>query len=322
MRDLEDAVADILREDAADYDPAARDRVLASLTRATPQPRSRRRHRVWGSMIAAAALTAAAVLTGTLAQHLTDGPDQRGERPDLLADLHVPPGTRLVGLGRVVVAVPARWVNWQPSCTEAGPGYVYFQPVAAIRCVFVDSPERVVPSLGLESTATPTARELLQAMRPVGDINGMEVSQDDPDCPNGLGGTCTQHFAVPEADVLFTVRFLNTSGVLTTTFTDIRNSLTMLPDGLTTVPHQDDHMVGSTGHMAAELMRSHGLEPRILQEPQTEGDVLVSITPSPGSPIQIGDTVTLTVTSDLTANSDVHSDCMETSGPGVLCTNR
>lgn len=295
MRDLEKILVEALREDSTDVDPTARHRVLNTLARISPDvPKP-----VFGVMRGWVTVAAAAALSVTIVMFGSElARTQFGEHSSHSSVFASPDGMRLVGRGQVVVAVPAAWTNWQPSCGEPGHGYVFFEPVAAIRCR-AHAAGDAVPSLGIADSSTEESRQLIQTMEPVGEINGLIVMQDEEKCSFDSDGVCARHFAIPAEGVLFTVQTLDVPEA-SEIFAEIRDSVRPLPDGFTTVPYRDTGIDGSTGRAAAQLMELNGLDVKTIETP-SEGrprGILLSISPVPGSPVRHGETVTLTVTEE------------------------
>jgi hypothetical protein len=144
-----------------------------------------------------------------------------------------PPGTRYVGIGQVVVAVPMGWSDGAASCNSPRRDTVYFPwPQDCSPGSF-----RSVSSVAISSV--PMNDGFAGGMTPDGSANGHEVvARPNPArCLPGTGPeTCVQSFGVPDLDAYFSVRVPRDQSGSLDQVKAIRDSLRVLPAGQTAVP--------------------------------------------------------------------------------------
>ena len=231
---------------------------------------------------------------------------------DAAASLPAPPeGTRWVGMGQVVVAVPDWWTTGETECYEPNEDTVYFDPAVTTDCVPEPEPSTVreVSALAVLDGTGGYGEFQMRGMRSIGEVDGLEVLELDG-CERWFTGVCRKLFAVPSEGVVFAVTIAEEGDG---SYEEIRDSLRILPGGQTTVPL--DIGSGWTPTWGAEpdttavLVRSledAGLNVEVetaeRPEPSDMGLVadlpkgsLLGVSPQLGSVIDAGGTVTITV---------------------------
>lgn len=249
--------------------------------------RRRRRTAVVGSVAATAVI---AVGAGVVVRVVGPVDDTTG--PDVTAteELDVPPGTRLVGLGRVAVAVPDDWEANAASCnTPFRDTYWFPYPQD---CQSIN--RRQVSSVAISTVQNAESTPRLPDIQDDGTVDGHEVLGSGPICAPGNGEPCFEVFGVPDLDVWFTVRVPQTDAAAGT-MEAIRDSLTVLPDGYTTVPFVPYRDVDQV----AFAVRDAGLVPEVehVECPDTGycANGVSDVTPAVGTAVSSGSVVTVTV---------------------------
>ena len=211
------------------------------------------------------------------------------------------PGTRLVGLGSVVVEVPQEWVVAENGCAR-DTGVVFRYPDTPEEVAVLTSDCRPFPhdkpsaSLTLGDTTSPTGVQTVQASAASRtlDIGGLSVTQTSwhhkaPDfCSpgGGAGEACELLFWAPAEDTYFHL-FVRGPGARETVLA-VRDSIQVLPEGYTTVPFIKQWTEDAD---AARTVEEAGLEARL---PSVDWPHSVMATDPPaGSVIEVGGTVQL-----------------------------
>ncbi len=183
---------------------------------------NRRRRVRLGAAMAAAIVAGAFATTGVLS-HPANHPG-----------LAIPAaGTRLVGMGRVAVAVPTSWALNAATCNAPFTDTTYF--AFPQQCI---GPARPVSSVDITSRPSfETNTEPSGALKPAGSVAGHRVVADSVTCPVGLDESCWQAFGIPDLHAYFTVTIPTwVKGGAVTRINAIRNSLTVLPSKQAAVP--------------------------------------------------------------------------------------
>jgi hypothetical protein len=199
-----------------------------------------------------------------------------------------PAGTRYVGIGHVVVAVPEGWADGAASCNSPYRDTVYFP-----------WPQDCVGRFrSVSSVAISTVRMNSGVVgKPVADgrVGGHRVVAQPPLCMPGTGPeACIQTFGVPDLHVWFSVRVPRGVGAFEQVRA-IRRSLTLLPDAQTAVP-----FVNPRSPLAAwqRALRDAGFVVRA-HESTCRGNAScadrVTTTPAAGNVVPTGSTVTIEV---------------------------
>ena len=263
---------------------------LTSLLTAAKQGQRQKSRRV----VAVAAASVALVLGGgAVIQQVTgDSGKPSPDKPsqNLTSDVPIAPeGTRFVGIGQVVVAVPK---SWTVRDGEDCPLSAETQQWSGLRLGTPCASDEVKSVVTFE-TGTSRYEPLIQERgMNAKTINGIEVSRGDFICPPTT--TCTMPDAmvltIPSMDV--TISWLG--GVLgQSPVAEMANSLQLLPEGYTTVPYVTGSSVGG----AMQDIKGAGL---VSGQDPTSFDVdanqkVFGSQPEPGSLVEVGSTVTLIV---------------------------
>ena len=231
-----------------------------------------------------------------------------------------PDGTRWVGSGQVVVAVPEWWTTGETRCLAPVEDTVYFDQSAVADCADGPMPAAVreVSALAV-LTGTQGYGELqVRRMRSMGEVDGHEVLELDG-CEQWFEGVCRRMFAVPSRGIVFAVTIAEEEDG---SYEEIRDSLRVLPDGLTTVPLATaDGWTPSWGAepraVAAlvDALQAAGLRAQIVRAERPKGGSaglvadlpagsLLGVRPELGSVVDVGGTVTITVSGPPWGNTD------------------
>lgn len=198
-----------------------------------------------------------------------------------------PDGMRWLGINGVVVAVPEGWETETDPCSSAGHGTVRFLGPAR-------SPSwcpRISPAGDVSSLlVAPTDGPLLEAgrLRHEAAVHGLEVRHGGVGCRASSIGPCFLTFFVPDADALFEVSY---RGRTPQEFvTAVRDSVTRVPDGYTTVPAI---AYGTSMEDAKRQLAEAGLS---AQSPDVDfPHYATGSQPEPGTVVADGTTVELTI---------------------------
>lgn len=225
-----------------------------------------------------------------------------------------PDGTRWVGWGQVVVAVPEWWTTGETRCLTPVEDTVYFDPSAIADCTDAPPPGVVqeVSALAVLDGTRGNAEFQIRGMRSTGEVAGREVLELEG-CDDWFPGVCRRMFAVPSEGVVFAVTIAEPGDG---SYEEIRDSLRVLPESKTTVPLRTAD--GWTPTWGAEpravdaLVKALGqarLQVEIVTADRTGEDsaglvadlptgALLEVSPELGSVIDVGGTVTITVAGD------------------------
>lgn len=225
-----------------------------------------------------------------------------------------PEGTRWVGWGRVVVAVPDWWTTGETRCYAPVEDTVYFESGAVADCADGPTAGEVgeVSSLAVLQSDRGYGELKLRDMSPVAEVAGREVLEA-PGCDEWFRNVCRRLFAVPSEDVVFAVT-IDEEG--DGDYEEIRDSLRLLPEGMTTVPLAwKDGWTPTWGAEPESVERLRtAIEGAGLRVETVRADTggsservagltadglvpgsLLGVDPALGSPIELGGTVALTV---------------------------
>lgn len=230
---------------------------------------------------------------------------------DTTASVPAPPdGTRWVGMGRVVVAVPDWWTTGETQCYTPNEDTVYFDAAVTTECANEPAPSTVreVSALAVLDAASGYGEYEVRSMKPIGEAAGRQLLERET-CEGWFDGVCRRLFAVPSEGVVFAVTIAEEGDG---SYEEIRDSLRILPDDRTTVPlatsdgwtppwgaepRVTDVLVGSFEdaglHVEVETAERSEDEPG-LDAGLPEGSLL-GVSPELGSVIDVGGTVTVTV---------------------------
>jgi hypothetical protein len=212
--------------------------------------RSRRRRRRTGLAGGAVALAVVAAIAFAVVPR-SDDRDERLLTP--------PPGTRYVGIGQVVVAVPEAWPVESGPCDPPRRTSVFFYYPADFICA---APSRPNVS-SVQISAVPMNDGFVGRMTPDGEVGGHQVvSRPNPAiCMPGEGQeACVQSFGVPDLHAYFSVRIPRDQSGALDQVKAIRDSLTLLPAGQTAVPFVTP---GSSVEIWRRALEDAGFEVRV-----------------------------------------------------------
>lgn len=246
--------------------------------------RRRRRRALAGGVAAAAALVVAGGVAGA---QLLDG----GQSGGTAAGPAPGATTRLVGIGRVAVGVPASWDENAASCNSPIRDTTYFPTPQD--CI---GPLRLVSSVAI--TSLPPSRSVagFPDLTADGEIGGHQVVASPATCSPGQGESCRQTFGVPDLDAYFSVTIpQDEPGGALGEIRAIRESLTILPQDQVAVPFV---FQPSLKEARAVLQRA-GLDVEVLRTPCPAGADcgfgVMGSTPAAGRVVPLGSTVTIDV---------------------------
>jgi len=266
-----------------------------------------RRRRRWVTTGSAAAVLAV-VAGGLGAQEL--GADDQGTDVASTSLPAAPDGLRWVGLGRVVVAVPDWWTTGETQCLAPVEDTVYFDQAAVAECSDPAPPAAVreVSALAVFDGKSGYGEAMLREMEPVSEVAGREVVEREG-CEEWFPGVCRRFFGVPDEGVVFAVTIADERDG---SYEAIRDSVQVLPDGLATVPLAVPAGFtpgrGSERDITDDLVaaiEAAGLDAQVETVDTPPGDTglsadfrpgtLLEVSPSLGSVIEVGGTVTVRV---------------------------
>ncbi|MDF1604825.1 hypothetical protein [Nocardioides sp. YIM 152315] len=221
-----------------------------------------------------------------------------------------PEGTRWVGSGRVVVAVPDWWTTGETQCLEPVEDTVYFDSGALTDCADEPAPSevRAASTLAVLESGHGYGEHLLTRMEPAGEVDGREVLELDG-CDGWFPGVCRRVLAVPSEGVVLAITVADAADG---DYDEIRDSLRVLPEGQTTVPLDVDGWTPTWGaepraaHALVRTLERAGLRVEVVEvEPSARDDAgsgttlpsgsLLDVEPALGSVIDEGGTVTVSV---------------------------
>ena len=183
--------------------------------------------------VAGAAALALVAIVGAVAvrQAVFDGDD--GDAATQVIP-NAPDGTRYVGAGQAVVAVPEWWTTGETQCLTPVETTVAWFSGAVADCQDPAPPGvvREVSFLEVMDATSGYGEHMMSTMEPIDPVDGVEVLEA-VGCNDWYAGTCRRLFAVPSEGVAFAVTLADAQDG---DYETIRDSLRILPDGVTTVP--------------------------------------------------------------------------------------
>jgi len=245
----------------------------------------------------AAALTLVVVAGSTVAANtVVDSADPRpdGEVPAAVDPPTAPAGQRLVGMGRVAIAVPAGWNAYGlEGCEPAAKDTIWFEVESSgadLDCPSVTYESPSVKISTLHADGGQVAKRFATRPRVV---DGVEVFRELVACPDDafcVGDTAVRYVVVPSEDVAFTI-----SGPMGAhkALDAIADSVQILPEGYTTVPFVgSNYPVEWNAAIAEAGLVPDGTLPcgpndSCVANPAVRPD------PAPGTVVAVGSTVTL-----------------------------
>lgn len=232
-----------------------------------------------------AALTAGLVLTvcAGCGDSLGDPPEARTAGDD--TGLPPPAGSRWVGIGDVVVAVPELWGTQTQPCAEPDGDTVFLAGRSSTRLDCATVPTAGVSSLTVATVAS-GAVDLEKSADLGAEVDGLRVSHSGTTCRTPT--TCELTFVVPDSGAAFHVVH---SGRRSRAFVDgVLASLTRLPADQTTVPLVE---YGISVARAEKLLAAAGL---VAVAPDLDfPHYATGTTPPAGTVVARGQAVELTI---------------------------
>lgn len=269
----------------------------APVTAMVAQARRMRRRRTvaFGAAIGAAVVAVAGTASAFWPVGESSTPPSLAASPE--ADL-APPGMRLVGLGHAAVAVPETWSTNVTRCGVPEEHTVVIdvgveQACRAPHPANVDSIEVAQGEPRFDFTADETVQ-----------INDVQAQRQTTACrPDGFNervSVCAGAIYIPSMDVSFRAE----SSTSATEVDRILDRVQIIPDRVGVpgyrVINSDLLDQGKAGQMYIEALRDAGLVPQVRTERASGIDpgYVLDATPGPGTMLQPGDVVTVTVAAE------------------------
>lgn len=280
---------------------------LSSLVTAARQGQRRKSRRV----LAMAAASVALVLGGSaVVQQLVAG-DASRPSVDLSTDAPpAPEGMRLVGLGRVVVAVPTSWQRQVTSCGSPLSDEVVFFEGDRKSCPLLEVGRH--PAVQVLDVTSDDGMFFARRARSESTINGLDVLLAFPCHPDiqCKGVPRGQVLYVPSEGVVFHVTGLPMGS---DRLGDIIHSIQLLPEGYTTVPYIEP---GTYNFDAGEQLTDVGFAIDPIVGLMDEGTPISGTEPEAGSVVRTGTRITLLYPSSQEAPRDDMTVTPSTARPG------
>ena len=208
------------------------------------------------------------------------------------------------------MAVPDWWTTGETQCAAPVEDTVYFDMAATVDCSNPPAPSTVreVSALAVLDADSGYGELVIRDMDPIGEVDGREVVESEG-CEEWFEGVCRRLFAAPSEGVVFAVTIAEESDG---DYEAIRDSLRILPETSTTVPLATRDRWTPTWGAEPEVtdalvdqLKDSGLsvEIKTAERPNDDGGhyasfpegSLLDVSPALGSVIDVGGTVTLTV---------------------------
>jgi hypothetical protein len=294
MTDIETLVRDTLRSHA-DQAPTA-DEVLRELTdlgslgpREALEDVPRRSLKRWGIPALAAAAVAAVVVAAVVLL-----PNGNGESDGVSSNpsaspsaLQAPPGTRLVGMGGLAVAVPEGWSTNHERCGTALSNTVIFEANGVRACAIPQRPH--VSALRMVSTTSPLALPWMYTHLTASKIDGITIERTPTN--TGHEGFSTGALVARSQGVVMYMSSPDPAVV-----NSVLGSVMVLPAGWVTIPFDPNLPLLPNERVALERI---GLNVEITRRdlPGRSAGGLIGASPAFGSVVPVGSTVHLVVDS-------------------------
>jgi hypothetical protein len=292
MTDIETLLRETLRSHA-DQAPTADEvlRELPDLGSLAPGDASedvrRRWVKRWGIPVLAAAAVAIVLVAAVMflpdgnGRGVSDNPSPSPSAPQ------APPGTRLVGMGRLAVAVPEGWSTNDEKCGTALSNTVSFEANGVLSCAIPQRPH--VSALRMVSTTSPLALIWTSWKHlPASELEGITIERTPTS--RGDEGSVGALVARSEGVVMYV------TSPDPAVVDSVLDSVMVLPAGWVTVPYNPDLPFLSNEELALEQA---GLRVEITRRdlPGRSSGSLLGATPAFGSVVRVGSTVHLVVDS-------------------------
>jgi hypothetical protein len=294
MTDIETLVRETLRSHA-DHAPTA-DEVLRELPdlaslpqREGPEDAPRRSVKRWGIPALAAAVVALVVVAAALllpggngeSRGFSDSPSPSPSAPQ------APPGTRLVGMGRLAVAVPDGWSTNHEKCGTALSNTVLFDANGVLACAITPRPH--VSALHIVPVTSPLALPWIYQHLAASEVGGITIERTPT--RTGHEGFSIGALVARSAGVVMYMTSPDPKMV-----DSILNSVIVLPTGWVTIPYNPNLPFMPNERLALEHA-GLGVEITRRDLPGRSTGALIGATPAFGSVVPVGSTVHVVVDS-------------------------
>jgi hypothetical protein len=253
-----------------------------------PEDVRRRSVKRWGIPVLAAAAVAVVLVAAVIllpdgngeSRGVSDNPSTSPSAPQ------APPGTRLVGMGRLAVAVPEGWSTNDEKCGSALSNTVIFVPNRVVWCTLAHRPH--ASALHIVPATSPLALPWMYAHLAASEVDGVKIQRTPTN--TGNEGSAGALVARSEGVVMYV------TSPDRAVVDSVLDSVMVLPAGWTTVPFNADLPFLSNERLALEQA---GLGVKISRRdlPGHSSGSLLGATPAFGSVVRVGSTVHLVVDS-------------------------
>jgi hypothetical protein len=236
---------------------------------------------------------AAAAVAGVLVAAAMFLPDGNGEsrgvsnHPSTSPSApQAPPGTRLVGMGRLAVVVPEGWSTNDEKCGSALSNTVIFEANRVVWCTLAHRPH--VSALHMVSATSPLALPWIYQHLTASELDGVTIKRTPTN--TGNVGSAGALLARSEGVVMYV------TSPDRAVVESVLDSVIVLPAGWVTIPFNPDLPFLSNEELALEQA---GLRVEITRRdlPGRSSGSLLGATPAFGSVVPVGSTVHLVVDS-------------------------
>lgn len=206
-----------------------------------------------------------------------------------------PDGYRLVGIGRVAIAVPATWATDAAGCNTPTRDTAFFPWPQD--CV-IPGPDHQVSSVAITSGEFTETGLHLAALDPAPPVEGHRVVESVGVCATSLNGACAQSFGVPDLHAYFVVTIAGDEDDPIGQLETIRSSLRILPEDQRAVPSVEG--VSMSVDDARAVLEEAGFDVAVRDLPcptiaYCGAGSVAGTDPAAGSILPVGATVVLSV---------------------------
>lgn len=256
----------------------------------------RRRRRTTAVMSAAVVLIGGFGVATQLARSDRPGAPDHGE--ERVADTGAPDGYRLVGIGRVAIAVPATWATDAAGCNTPTRDTAFFPWPQD--CV-IPGPDHQVSSVAITRGGFTQTGPPLRALRPADRLRGAtghDVVESIMVCQTTPAGPCTRTVGVPDLHAYFSITIAGDGADPTGQLETIRSSLLVLPADQRAVPSVEG--VSMSVDDARAVLEEAGFDVAVREPPcptiaYCGAGSVAGTDPEAGSILPVGATVVLSV---------------------------
>ncbi len=207
----------------------------------------------------------------------TESPSEGPQTPE------APSGSRIVGMGRVVVTVPEGWATEIGGCVDLPlRDTVFFPAKVMLTCADARPPD--TSSLRFYDSNSPSIEGLVAEAEPAGSVNGLAVARIPTEVS---GGIAEGVLVIPSESLLVWV-----DSPKPETVDEVLASVTLLPEGFVAVPSAEGPWPATR-----EKIEEVGLAVAAVEERRSRwpGGKLIQTRPAVGTVVSVGSTVTLVV---------------------------